>query len=141
MYQREKVRRALAQARIFDPEDRGAQEFLKELDRRRGACWPELAQVLRKCCPKLKEPVAQAIWRTGDKLLRANLIQVLDPQQRDELRILTTLTRQARADRDVLELQNIIERDNPELLGLVAKKKGLPLELDIAIKVREPAAE
>ena len=138
MHQRETVRRAWEQTGIFKQGGAKAEAFLRAFDEP-AACWPDLASRFRQCCPALKGKAAMAIWNTGDKLLRLNLARNLDPKQKDELEILRKLVRSARVDTDPQELVALIQRDVPELLQGVARKKGLSRGLGDMVKVRRNA--
>jgi len=126
MHQRDLVRKAWAEAGLYDTKDAKLKQFLKHVDDTPLDCWPELIELARTKYPEYLEKLVTPIWNIGDKLLRLNLIRNSELTQPNEKKLARKLARQLRPERDVLELRAAIREAPIEVLDELVKKKGIP---------------
>lgn len=136
MYQRDLVRKAWADAGLYDTKDIKLQQFLKHVEETPLDCWPELVELVRTQYPEYLDRLVTPIWNTGDKLLRLNLIRNAEPSQPDERKMVQKLVRQLRPETDTVELQAIIREAPVEILAQLANKKSIPDQLKITLDQR-----
>src|SRR5258705_11402882 len=119
MYQRDLVRKAWADAGLYDTKDAKLQEFLKHVDDKPLDCWPELVELVRTQYPEYLEKLVTPIWNIEDKLLRLNLIRKADLSQPEEKKIAQKFLRQLRPEANTLELQAVIREAPVDVLDQV----------------------
>ncbi len=125
MHQKELAKQAWEQAGLYRSSDRKLRDFLRHVEELPGDCWPELVQEVRDKYPDYKERLAIPLWETGDKLLRLNLIRAANPALKDETDLLRKFVRRADPQEDMHELRAVVNKDHPQLLEHVARKKGI----------------
>jgi hypothetical protein len=122
-------------------EDPKIQAFFKLVQASSGACWPDLVKECRNHLPDQKRLLAIPVWKTGDKLLRVNLLRFLDPAHKDELMFLLELVRHCDATKDGPELRAVVEKRHKQLLHEVERKTGLSNETQLLIRAYLPLAK
>lgn len=132
MHQRDAVRAAWAAAGLDQLPDPGLQQFLKTFDAAGEDCWPQLAERARKLCPGQVERLAAAIWRSGDPLLRVNLIRQVDLSSKAEAALMERWARTLDVDRHRCELAAVVERGPAAVLDRVLHRRKLPAGLRAA---------
>jgi hypothetical protein len=135
MYQKDAVRQAWAAAGLYggDAKLRG---FFEHVDASPIECWSDLAMLVRTRYPEYLEQLVLPIWNSGDKLLRLNLIRAAALDRPAELELLARLVPQLHGEQDEPELRAVVQRDHPQLLGLVAKIPDLPRDLRTLVNLR-----
>jgi len=98
--------------------------FLQHVDTVPGDCWPELVGELRERYPEYKTQLVVPLWKTGDKMLRLNVIRSIDVNRDDERQLLQKLIRQSHWEEDALELQAVRRTGHDELVNAVERKRG-----------------
>jgi hypothetical protein len=136
MHQKDLAKQAWEQAGLYRSTNPKLRAFLKHVDEMPEACWPELVQEVRQNYPDLKEKLVLPLWSTGDKLLRLNIIQMVSLDQADEVDLLRKLVRRAHVTEDLHELRAVVRKDHPELIDLVAHKRGLDPEFKRQVELQ-----
>jgi len=99
--------------------------FIGWLRRRPDVCWDEAVARARQEVPDQLEALASALWNSGDVVLRANVMRMLDPAQPDELATLGKLIARAHGEQDSEPLRAALERRHPEVVARIARKRAL----------------
>jgi hypothetical protein len=136
MHQKDLARQAWQDAGLYRSRNKTLQAFLRRFEESESDCWDDLAEAVRTGYPELKTKLATPLWDTGDKLLRLNLLRLADPDQQDEVALLKRFTGKLDPVRDVPEIRTLARIDNPDVLGRLAKVRGLPAELGATIAAR-----
>jgi hypothetical protein len=135
MHQREVALKALKKAAGKERNSRIA-EFVRFLGQHYELCWSDYVDVIREQFPADREAMALAIWETGDKVLRTNLVRHLDPGQPAEVKILQRLIKSCRGLEDEAELLIALEKDDRRILAQMKKLKSISLETSAMIEAR-----
>ena len=93
------------------------------------ACWPDVVLFIRKNAPFDKRRLAEPIWKTGDKVLRTNLIRQLDWSIPSEQSLIMELITGCAGDTDEPELLAALDKNNAQLADLVSKRPRLTSQL------------
>lgn len=125
MHQRYLIRSAWASAGLDQSNDARLKTLIDSLAETTEDLWGDLSQRLRGLDDATKVALLLALWKTGDAVVRLNLVEVLDPKRPDELKLLNRFVREADAIADSVELYAIAQRGDAELLNRVIHKKGL----------------
>jgi hypothetical protein len=141
MYQRERVKQAWEDAGLYRSRNRTVRAFLQHVDRQPEECWPELAERLRTDFPGIIQEIALPIWKTGDKLLRLNLIRMVDPERREEEELAVRVVKAMDPQTDEPELRAILHTASPPVLDQVARQKELPPALKSLMEFRRAQLE
>jgi len=136
MHQRDLVRKAWAEAGLYDTKDAKLQQFLKHIDKTPLDCWPELVELVRTQYPEYLEELVMPLWEVGDKLLRLNLLRNAELSQPAEKNIAQKLVRQLHPKTDLIELRAVIREAPVEVLDQVAKIKSIPEPLQVILDQR-----
>jgi hypothetical protein len=139
MHQKDLARQAWRDAGLYRSRDQKMRAFLEHFDDSPPDCWADVVETVRGDYPDLKAKLATPLWNTGDKVLRLNILRHADPTLPDELALLKKFTTKLDPDGDAPEIHTIARSDNPELLGRLARKRGLPAGLAATIEARRDA--
>jgi hypothetical protein len=135
MLQRQIAFAALERAGLAPgPSDSPLAGFLKWLQRRPNVCWDEAVTRARRDVPDQLDALAVALWNSGDVVVRANVMRMLDPAQPDELATLGKLIARARGERDSQPLRAALERRHPEVVTRIARKRTLAPRLRAEVR-------
>lgn len=124
MYQKDLVKQAWGDAGLYRTRDPELRAFLDRLDSC-GDCWPELVEEVRRHYRPYLEVLARPLWRTGDRLVRLNLVRSADLEDQQERALVEEFVREAGTG-DVHELQAIARNGDLPLVDLIARKRKLP---------------
>lgn len=136
MHQKDLVRQTWESAGLYSSEDSKLQEFLKFFDNTPTACWPEVVEMVRNQYSEYLEKLVLPLWKSGDKLLRLNLIRAANLDHEKEKQILTELVGQCDLQQDKPELRAAIEKDSQPAIDLVLTCKELPQGLKSLAELR-----
>ena len=125
MHQRAAAKAAWTAAGLYRSHDPKLRDFLKRVETEPGDCWPALADRLRAHAPELLAQLVEPLWKSGDKLLRINVIRFLDPARKDEHDLLDKLARKLDARDDAAELAAIARSSTTAALEHLAKRKDV----------------
>jgi hypothetical protein len=143
MHQRDAARAAWSTAGLTNTRDAKLQRFMQAFDALPNDCWPQVVALIRKDYPEYIEKLAAPLWKSGDVLLRVNLIRHADLSRKDEAALIDRLAAGLDVERQRLELSALVEHGSAELLDKVLKRKKLPDSLRLAahqrrIEIAEP---
>ncbi len=133
MHQRETAKAAWTAAGVYQNADARLRQFLTAFEQCPADCWPALTGQVRDAYPRYKKRLASALWASGDKLLRLNLIRSLDPSRPDELNLMKTYLRSCDPATDIPEIGAFFESGHPAVVAQLAKIPALPAGLRQAI--------
>ncbi|XHS77630.1 hypothetical protein ACFJGW_18180 [Burkholderiaceae bacterium UC74_6] len=136
MHQRDAARAAWAAAGLTKTHDAKLHRFMHAFDALPGDCWPEVVALIRKDFPEYIEQLAAPLWKSGDLLLRVNLIRHADLARKDEAALVGRWAAALDADRHLYELTAVVEQGNAELLDKLLKRKKLPDRMRLAAHER-----
>ncbi|MCH7342704.1 hypothetical protein LZ017_04840 [Pelomonas sp. CA6] len=136
MHQREAARAAWAEAGLLKTTDLKLRRFMREFETQTGDCWPQLAARVRSDYPEYLERLAAPLWKSGDTLLRVNLIRHADLARKDESELIQRWAATLDAERNRYELAAVVDQGGTELLDKVLKRKKLPDSLRLAAQQR-----
>jgi hypothetical protein len=140
MYQKDLVKKAWADAGLYRSRDPKLRRFLDKVDKCTGDCWPELAEEARERYAEYIDTLVEPLWKTGDKLVRLNLIRLADIENERDRHTVEEFVSKARPT-EVHELQAIARVADLPLLEKVAKKRNLPTELRDFVEDRRSRLE
>jgi hypothetical protein len=140
MYQKDLVRKAWADAGLYRTRDPKLRQFLAKVEKCAGDCWPELAEEARTRYPEYIDRLVDPLWKTGDKLVRLNLIRLADLDDTRDRQIVEEFVSKARST-ETHELQAIARIADLPLLEKVARKRSLPSELRDLVEDRRARLE
>ena len=126
MHQRETAKAAWTAAGVYQNADARLRQFLTAFEQCPADCWPALTGQVRDAYPRYKKRLASALWASGDKLLRLNLIRSLDPSRPDELNLMKTYLRSCDPATDIPEIGAFFESGHPAVVAQLAKIPALP---------------
>ena len=138
MHQKDLAIRTWKEHGLDHGSDERLQAFFKHVDSNQGDCWNELLKAARALSPSEKRLVVEPLWKTGDKLLRVNLIRAADPARQDELQMLIDAVQSCDVERDGAELRALMETEHPRVLSAVAAKPDLPRGFRLLLLLRPP---
>lgn len=143
MHQREAARAAWLAAGLHKTADARLRRFLEIFEKQTDDCWPQLLALVRQDFPDYVEPLATALWNSGDALLRVNLIRNADLTRKEEAALVKRWSAALDPGRERRELVAVVERDHIELLDKVLARKQLPDSLRLAaherrLRIEEP---
>jgi hypothetical protein len=130
MLQRQLALEALRKAGLY-PAARGTTigDLIGWIKNHPEADWAAIADRVRSHAGEELGQLALAVWRSDDKVLRANILRNLDPARPTEAALIKKLLGEARGDRDVPELRALLEHRDRELIKAVRRKRNLTLEV------------
>ncbi len=137
MHQKGLVKQAWQAAGLYDGKDPALAAFLNLLDATATDCWPQLIVECRKNFGGYKAKLADPIWKTGDKVLRLNLIRIADLSLPDEVAILQKYVAKCDPKLDALELRAFVQTGSPPLAK--AASQLLAMAFDRRIMPAAPA--
>jgi len=123
MYQKAHVMQAWAKAGLNAAAEPKLAPFFQSVDQAKGACWPQIAQLVRDKYPEYKERLLEPIWQTADPLLRLNLVRSADNTRDDERALLIKYLKLADPVRDAPALR-AAAASHPDVVKAVATKKN-----------------
>lgn len=129
MHQRDLVKRAWADAGLYETKDAKLRQFLEHVDAAGTDCWPELIAECRARYPEYKAALVAPLWKAGDKLVRLNVIRAVDVGQEDEVAIVHDFVKRSHPEQDEHELRAVVHLRHAPLTAAVASKPGLPHRL------------
>jgi hypothetical protein len=119
--------KALEKARL--DKDAAVRPFFAWLERRPYPTWKDVFQVVRADHAASKERIIQALWGSGDPVVRANVLRGLDPGLPDEDAILHKLVSAVTGVKDTPVLRALLRSRDRRLLERIARKRTLPVDL------------
>jgi hypothetical protein len=138
MHQRDLAIRTWKELGLGRGHGKRLQAFLKHADSATGDCWAELPKAARELTPSEKRLIVEALWKTGDKLLRVKLIRAADPSRPDELQMLIEAANACDIERDGAELRVLLETEHSRVHQAVAAKPNLPRGFRLLLLLRAP---
>lgn len=108
--------------------DKGTASFVAWLEKTPHPDWDELMRKLRSQYDPSKAALVQAIWSSGDPVLRTRMLRNLDPQRADEEALLNKLVSATTGASNTPLLRAALESGNRALLERIARKRSLPVE-------------
>jgi hypothetical protein len=120
MHQRAAAKAAWQAAGLY--QDAKLTGFLDAFEGCQADCWPALAAQVRDRYARQKRKIAAALWDSGDKLLRLNLIRTLDPGVPDELNLMKRYLRSCDPAADGHEIRAFTESGDPGIVAAARKK-------------------
>lgn len=126
MHQRDAARAAWAAAGLTKTRDAKLQRFMRDFDALPNDCWPQVLALVRKDYPEYLEQLAAPLWKSGDTLLRVNLVRHADLSRKDEAALVGRWAAGLDAQRHRYELAAVVEHGSAEHLDKVLKRKKLP---------------
>lgn len=139
MHQRDAVRAAWAEAGLYESKDPKLREFLKRFDEAPADCWPQVAETVRALFPEHIEKLVLPLWKTGDKLLRVNILKFADLESKGERALIAKLVPGLDPVEDRHELAAAIHQGSREVLETVLKRKNLPEHFRLLAQHRRAA--
>lgn len=136
MHQRATARAAWAAAGLTESRDANLRRFMKAFDALPNDCWAQVVALIRKEYPQYIEQLATPLWKSGDTLLRVNLIRHADLARKDEAALIGRWAAGLDADHHRYELAAVVERGSAEQLDKVLKRRKLPDSLRLAAHQR-----
>lgn len=134
MHQKDRVKQAWLDAGLYDSKDAKLLEFIQRLDTAPYDCWPELIDECRRNYAEYKSQIVEPILKTGDKLLRLNLLRNADFSFADEVKLTRSFIAQSNPATDSLELKTVILKGTPAMLKDVGRLKNLTPQLKSAVE-------
>jgi hypothetical protein len=141
VHQKDVALRAWRAAGLDRSDDPQVVAFLKRVKAASGACWAELVAECRDRLPSQMRALVTPLWKSGDKLLRVNLIRAADPARRDELALLLDAAQSCDARGDEPELRALVEKRHKRLLDAVASKPGLSRQFELFVRAHPQSGE
>jgi hypothetical protein len=113
--------------------------LLRRLDGDDEACWETYATLVRNWDPKLGRELALPLWKTGDKVLRTNLIRTLDWERPNERKLIQELIGECDGQRDEPELLAAVEKGPAAAQHVARRVAGLSQEVHAVVEARRSA--
>jgi len=136
MHQREAARSAWVAAGLYKSGDAKLRRFLHEFDATPQDCWPQVVELVRKTYPEFIVQLVTPLWKSGDTLLRVNLIRHADLSRKNEAELVGRWAAALDAERDRYELAAVVEHGSAQRLDKVLKRKKLSDSLRLAAYLR-----
>lgn len=136
MHQRDTARAAWSAAGLTKSREAKLQRFMQAFDALPNDCWPQVVALIRKDYPEYIEQLAAPLWKSGDVLLRVNLIRHADLSRKDEAVLIDRWAAGLDAEHHRYELAAVVERGGAEQLDKVLKRRKLPDSLRLAAHQR-----
>lgn len=136
MHQRDLVKRVWEEAGLYRTRDSELRQFLEHLDESSEECWPELVERARALSSKHLATLVRPLWKSGDKLLRINLIRAADMERGEERELLRRYIRLVSPEQDEFELRAVLEKDSVEVVDQILRKRNLTPQLRTLAELR-----
>jgi len=132
MHQRRLALQAWRRASLSDL----GRTLLRRLDGDGEACWETYATLVRDWDPNLMRELGLPLWKTGDKVLRTNLMRILDWDRPNERKLIQELIRDSDGERDEPELLAALDKGAPAVRYVARSVAGLSQDLYAVVEAR-----
>ncbi len=136
MHQRDAARAVWYAAGLAKTRDAKLRCFLQAFDSLPNDCWPQVVALIRNEYPEYIEQLAAPLWKSGDVLMRVNLIRYADLSRKNEAKLIARWTAGLDVEHHRYELAAVVQHGKAELLDMVLKRKKLPDRLRLAAHQR-----